>query len=291
MSKEPNAQKMLIERKPAVSKRILGRRCRTAWIDRVVPVDSLTPLPSRTKKKTAFWQKFPGILVSFHKGESFSEQRCKFQRRNNSLAKKKSETGERIFRIDLAPGERKPLTFDRDVSTVDFGGVQHTFLPNGLPSSRFILAQVWFRLFTVSSSSFQEISDNLVILFMQQPKSSEESKNWCRMCNWLWRRRKMQEEDKYQKNYTRLYPTLPTQVVMLYHPWRIHSGSSRAWELWNRSSVMEKVVFTVLTASARDQGASACRMGSLRNQSIAQLWTRFQGFLRQFEVGKNLDGI
>ena len=25
-------------------------------------------------------------------------------------------------------------------------------------------------------------------------------------------------------------------------------------------------------------GASACRMGSLRNQSIAQLWTRFSGF-------------
>ena len=99
----------------------------------------------------------------------------------------------------------------------------------------------------VSSSSFEEITDNLVIPFMQQPKSSEEIKDWSRTYNGL--RRRKRQEDKYLKTFTRLYPTLPTQVVMLYHPRRIPSGSSR--------TVQQKIFVSEKFRQKRPSGSSS----------------------------------
>ena len=121
-------KKRLIEQKPAVSGH--ARRCRRR-IDGndKVPVVSLTQLISRTKKRP-FGKSFLEFWSHSTKVKSFSNQRSKFQRRNKSLTTKKSETGERIFRIDFATRERQPRTVDCDVSTVDFqfGRSTHVFV-------------------------------------------------------------------------------------------------------------------------------------------------------------------
>ena len=172
-----------------------------------------------------------------------------------------------------------------------FGAFNTHFLRTAWRSAStvFMFAKVWFRLFMVSSSSFLEISDSYPV---QATKVVWRNQGLISYVQLTFDDEKGQEEDKYHRNCTRLYPTLPTQLVMLYHPWRTCSGSSRGWELWNRSSVMENVFSTVFTESTCDQGGIYLPNGEpSKSVNRSTLNTFFRVFLDSFKLGNKLDGI
>ena len=187
MSKEPNTQKS----RSSKNQQFRGASYGAAGVQprSTVPVVSLsmTQLPSRTKKKkrpfgknfSEFWSHSTTVIAFVISDVSLNEA--------TAWPKKKSLNRWADFPDRFgARGALASHGRSRCFNSRFLGRSTHIFVER-LASRAFLFfffAQVWFRLSMVSSSLFQEISDNLVIPFIQQPKSSEEIKDWFCTYNW-----------------------------------------------------------------------------------------------------------
>ena len=190
--KEPNT-KMLIERKPAVSGRALFKgRWRTAGIDGVVPVVSLTPLPSRTtNKKRPFGKTFLEFWSHSTKVKALVISDISFREETTAWPKKKNLKPVSGFSGSIwPPGSASLVRSIAMFQQSTFGAFQHTFSLSGLASRVFIFAQVWFQLLMVSSSSFQEISKICLSLSCNNQSRLKKSRiDLVRTTGLWWRKR------------------------------------------------------------------------------------------------------
>ena len=138
---------------------------------------------SKNEKNRPSWQQFLRLLVSFDAVESFSDQRCNFQRRNKSLTKRNlsSVSGFSESIVPLGALASHGWCFNSQ-----FGGFQHASSPNGSASGVFNFDHILLRL-----SCFLLIFSRAVRKFCYlvhattRPRSSEEINDWYRMYNWL----------------------------------------------------------------------------------------------------------
>ena len=97
-----------------------------------------------------------------------------------------------------------------------FGAFQHTFLSNGLASRVFIfcsgLVSAFHDFLFIVSRDIRKFTRSYPVHAPTKVVWRNQGLISYVSTTGLWQRKR--QEDSYLKNYTRLYPTLPTQVVM-----------------------------------------------------------------------------